>query len=64
MNDDRQFWIEVRRGLLLVVRAIESRWNLPRGGDVPLGAAPLNEAPQIRESPPVAPARSSTERVG
>lgn len=25
---DRVLWIAVRRGLLLIVRAIEARWNI------------------------------------
>lgn len=62
--NDRDFWLEVRRGLLLVVRAIETRWNLPRGSGFTIGAAPPFEAPQTYEPPPVAPARSSQERVG
>jgi hypothetical protein len=25
---DREFWLEIRRGLLLVLRAIEKRYNI------------------------------------
>lgn len=62
--NDRQFWAEVRRGLLLVVRAIEYRWGLPRGSATTIGAASPGETPQSYEPPLVAPARSSEERVG
>ena len=28
INEDRLFWTQVRRALLIVVRAIEKRWGL------------------------------------
>lgn len=28
--NDRDFWLQVRRGLLMVVAAIETRWNFPK----------------------------------
>jgi hypothetical protein len=49
VKDDRAFWIEVRRGLLLVVRAIENRWNLPRGSDYTIGAQPPPQEVTERE---------------
>ena len=61
--NDRQFWAEVRRGLLLVVRAIEYRWGLPRGSATTLGAALPGEAPLSNEPPLTTPARSSQEGV-
>lgn len=58
MRDDRDFWVQVRRGLLLVVNAIEARWNLPHTGDphtlTTLGAksaAPVTQAPREYEPP-------------
>jgi hypothetical protein len=62
---DREFWIQVRRGLLTVVSAIEYRWNLPRGSGFTIGAAPSEEATHLAELPQNdALARSSSERVG
>lgn len=62
MKDDREFWIRVRRGLLMVVAAIEDRWNLPRGGNLStLGAAPPPEASPQSEPPPTAPAHRPEE---
>jgi hypothetical protein len=32
MDDkDRILWLAVRRGLILIIRAIEARWGLGRG---------------------------------
>lgn len=56
--NDKDFWIQVRRGLLLVVTAIEHRWGLPRVSMTTL-AAPQTEAPPHSE-PPETPARSQT----
>jgi hypothetical protein len=62
---DREMWIQIRRGLLTAVAAIEHRYGLPRGSMLTIGAAPLSEATQSSE-PPQEPAfaRSSEERVG
>jgi hypothetical protein len=38
--DERQFWIQVRRGLLMIVAAIEQRWSLPRASLQPIGQKP------------------------
>jgi hypothetical protein len=48
---DKEFWIQVRRGLLMVVAAIEHRWKLPasRGLGITLGAP--EQAPQANEPP-------------
>jgi hypothetical protein len=59
--NDREFWIQVRRGLLTVVSAIEYRWNLPRGGGFTLGATPPPEASPQSEPPLAAPAQASEE---
>lgn len=55
MNDpDREFWMQVRRGLMLVVTAIDRRWNFPRATSTftTLGHAPPEESQAARQSEP------------
>lgn len=62
--NDREFWIQFRRGLLTMTSAIEKRWNLPHGSSLTvLGATPSDEAAQQPE-PPVIPFAQSTEGIG
>ena len=34
MIEDREFWLIIRRALLLFVDAIERRWNIPRTAEM------------------------------
>ena len=36
--EEREFWVKVRRGLLLIVDAIGERYDLPRSADLGLNA--------------------------
>jgi hypothetical protein len=50
---EREFWIQIRRAFLLIVDAIEIRWDLPRSADFKLHAgAPLRAAMHRRLEPP------------
>lgn len=56
MKDDREFWLQVRRGLLMVVAAIENRWSFPRtsgGGQSPFQT--LGQSPQASPDQPATP---------
>lgn len=49
MSDDREFWLQVRRGLLMVVAAIETRWSFPRT------SSKASEMFTLGHNPPAAP---------
>ncbi len=50
--DDRAFWLQVRRGLLLIIGAIEKRYNLGDRPPDPAASEPRREAPEPpRERP-------------
>jgi hypothetical protein len=62
--NDREFWVQVRRGLLTVVAAIDYRWGLPRSGSSPLNAAASPFEATLQPEPPRAAfARSSKEGI-
>ena len=41
MNDSREFWVQVRRGLIMIIDAIDSRFALPsvRSSEAPFSAS-------------------------
>lgn len=49
---EKDFWIQVRRGLLTVVSAIETRWGLHGASLTTLGATPLNNTEASHHSEP------------
>lgn len=59
--NDKDFWIQVRRGLMLVVTAIEHRWSLPRDSTTTLTGARPGAPRSVSEPPLTAPARSHEE---
>lgn len=58
MKDDREFWLQIRRGLLMVVGAIEERWGFPRTAAAPRVIQTLGQQPPAS---PVEPAAHSVE---
>jgi hypothetical protein len=50
MKDERDFWIQMRRGLLTMVAAIEQRYNLPRASLQTIGQPTTNNATPVEAS--------------
>ena len=51
MTDDREFWLQVRRGLLMVVAAIETRWSFPRTSNKTGELSTLGQRPASPDDP-------------
>lgn len=64
--NDRDFWLQVRRGLITVIDAIDQKFALNHiRADLSAPASlPILGATRQHEPPHQAPARSSEERVG
>lgn len=60
MTTDREFWIMIRRAFLMLVDAIEIRWDLPRSADFKLHAGAPLRAAQHRKFEPPQPALAQT----
>lgn len=61
--NDRDFWIQIRRGLIMVIDAIDHRFAL-NSVRPSAPASPQNGATRQYEPPQNAPARSYEERIG
>lgn len=64
--NDRDFWVQVRRGLIMVIDAIDQKFALNHIRADISAPAPLQTigAARHHEPPQTAPARSSPERIG